>query len=94
MTRTIIIGDVHGMLRELESLLGRLQPTPGDTAVFVGDLVDKGPDSVGVVRRVRELADTVPVSARRGQPRGQAPKVPSESDRATRSGSGPSRTAT
>ena len=78
MTRTIIIGDVHGMLRELESLLGRLQPTPGDTAVFVGDLVDKGPDSVGVVRRVRELADT----------------VPSESDRATRSGSGPSRTAT
>jgi diadenosine tetraphosphatase ApaH/serine/threonine PP2A family protein phosphatase len=29
--------------------------------VFVGDLVDKGPDSVGVVRRVRELAETVPV---------------------------------
>jgi len=61
MTRTIIIGDVHGMLPELESLLGRLQPTTDDEVVFVGDLVDKGPDSVGVVRRVRELADTVPV---------------------------------
>jgi diadenosine tetraphosphatase ApaH/serine/threonine PP2A family protein phosphatase len=49
------------MLPELENLLDRLQPTTDDTVVFVGDLVDKGPDSVGVVRRVRELADEVPV---------------------------------
>lgn len=61
MSRRLIVGDVHGMLPELEALLVELAPTPEDTVVFVGDLVDKGPDSVGVVRRVRELAATVPV---------------------------------
>ncbi|KIF07144.1 metallophosphoesterase [Streptomyces sp. RSD-27] len=52
-----IIGDVHGCSSELETLLGRLgyedgvHPA-GRTAVFVGDLVDRGPDSPGVLRRV------------------------------------------
>ena len=61
MTRTMVVGDVHGMLQELEALMDKLAPTPEDTVVFVGDLVDKGPDSAGVVRFVRELADRVPV---------------------------------
>ena len=61
MARTMIIGDVHGMLQELEALVSKIAPTPEDTVVFVGDLVDKGPDSAGVVRFVRELADRVPV---------------------------------
>ncbi len=62
-----IIGDIHGCRSELESLLGRLgyllrtddQGRPVDaehpqdrTAVFVGDLVDRGPDSPGVLRLV------------------------------------------
>ncbi|MEW1634735.1 polynucleotide kinase-phosphatase [Streptomyces sp. NPDC093801] len=52
-----IIGDVHGCSSELETLLGKLgyedgvHPA-GRTAVFVGDLVDRGPDSPGVLRRV------------------------------------------
>ncbi|MGK5639759.1 polynucleotide kinase-phosphatase [Streptomyces sp. URMC 126] len=60
-----IIGDVHGCRAELESLLTRLgygierddrgRPVDavhpaGRTAVFVGDLVDRGPDSPGVLR--------------------------------------------
>jgi serine/threonine protein phosphatase 1 len=61
MPRTMIIGDVHGMDVELQNLLDVLQPTAEDQVVFVGDLVDKGPDSAGVVRRVRELAASVPV---------------------------------
>ncbi|MFE5615633.1 polynucleotide kinase-phosphatase [Streptomyces sp. NPDC056470] len=52
-----IIGDIHGCHSELETLLGRLgyvdgHHPEGRTAVFVGDLVDRGPDSPGVLRRV------------------------------------------
>ena len=61
------IGDVHGCRSELESLLGRLgyeltrddQGRPidavhpeGRRAIFLGDLVDRGPDSPGVLRLV------------------------------------------
>ena len=62
-----VIGDVHGCRTELEALLGKLgyrvtrdgsgqavdaQPPGGRTAVFLGDLVDRGPDSSGVLRLV------------------------------------------
>ncbi|GII54513.1 polynucleotide kinase-phosphatase [Planotetraspora thailandica] len=56
-----IIGDVHGCRLELETLLRTLgwtvTPTgathpEGRTAVFVGDLVDRGPDTPGVLRLV------------------------------------------
>jgi polynucleotide kinase-phosphatase len=52
-----IIGDIHGCSSELETLLAELGyedgvHPEGRTAVFVGDLVDRGPDSPGVLRRV------------------------------------------
>ncbi|MFG2030277.1 polynucleotide kinase-phosphatase [Streptomyces sp. NPDC048825] len=55
-----IIGDIHGCASELESLLGKLGyldgvHPEGRTAVFVGDLVDRGPDSPGVLRRVMAM---------------------------------------
>lgn len=55
-----IIGDIHGCASELESLLGALGYEDGvhpggRTAVFVGDLVDRGPDSPGVLRRVMSM---------------------------------------
>jgi protein phosphatase len=55
-----IVGDIHGCACELESLLGKLGYTDGvhpegRTAVFVGDLVDRGPDSPGVLRRVMSM---------------------------------------
>jgi len=53
--RTIVIGDVHGCRYELDLMLDSLQPGARDTVVFLGDLVNKGPDSVGVLRRAREL---------------------------------------
>jgi hypothetical protein len=54
MQRTIVIGDVHGCLEELEALHRALGTTRDDRVVYVGDLVAKGPDSFGVVRFVRE----------------------------------------
>jgi bis(5'-nucleosyl)-tetraphosphatase (symmetrical) len=57
--RTIVIGDVHGCIRELEELLGRLnpntEPTFGDRIVFLGDLMDRGPDPVACVRLARAM---------------------------------------
>ncbi|MGB8329350.1 MAG: metallophosphoesterase [Polyangiales bacterium] len=53
--RTLIVGDVHGCREELEDLLEESGWEAGDQLVFVGDLVAKGPDSLGVVRLVREL---------------------------------------
>ncbi|MER6954020.1 polynucleotide kinase-phosphatase [Streptomyces sp. NPDC000618] len=55
-----IIGDIHGCAVELESLLGKLgyvdgAHPEGRQAVFVGDLVDRGPDSPGVLRRVMSM---------------------------------------
>ncbi|GLY64605.1 polynucleotide kinase-phosphatase [Amycolatopsis taiwanensis] len=55
-----IIGDVHGCSAELEALLAKLGYADGvhpqgRTAVFVGDLVDRGPDTPGVLRRVMAM---------------------------------------
>ncbi|MPY54379.1 polynucleotide kinase-phosphatase [Streptomyces acidicola] len=55
-----IIGDIHGCSSELEALLGKLgyvdgAHPDGRTAVFVGDLVDRGPDTPGVLRRVMSM---------------------------------------
>ncbi|KQM24635.1 MULTISPECIES: metallophosphoesterase family protein [unclassified Sphingomonas] len=54
------IGDIHGRLDCLEDLLARIgaDPERGDrrvTLVFLGDLIDRGPDSRGVVERVMAL---------------------------------------
>ena len=56
-----LVGDVHGCLAELETLLARLDPTDDDLVVFVGDLVRKGPDSHGVVDLVRSHDNFVSV---------------------------------
>src|SRR5205823_14603745 len=55
-----VVGDVHGCIDELRELLTKLGyaltgepnavPPAGRKAVFVGDLVDRGPDSPGVLR--------------------------------------------
>ncbi len=47
--RVIAIGDVHGCSQELEQLLDKLAPTADDQLIFLGDLVNKGPDSVRVL---------------------------------------------
>lgn len=55
--KTAVIGDVHGALGPLEALVAKLALGAGDRMVFVGDLVDKGPDPSGVVRFVRQLSE-------------------------------------
>ena len=45
-----VIGDVHGCLAELETLVDRIDPAADELLAFVGDLMRKGPDSAGVVK--------------------------------------------
>ncbi|HEX8384112.1 MAG TPA: metallophosphoesterase family protein [Sphingomonas sp.] len=61
-TRVYAVGDIHGRLDLLDELLARIDADDGrrdpaeTTIVFLGDLVDRGPDSAGVVDRLRHLA--------------------------------------
>jgi serine/threonine protein phosphatase 1 len=47
--RLLAVGDIHGCLGPLRKLLHGVRPKPQDTIVFLGDYVDRGPDSRGVI---------------------------------------------
>lgn len=53
--RTIAIGDVHGCAPALIALLDLIRPRPEDTIVTLGDYVNRGPDSRGVLDRLIAL---------------------------------------
>ena len=50
--RTLAIGDVHGCLTALETLLGVVRLKSDDHLIMLGDYVDRGPDTRGVLDRV------------------------------------------
>ncbi len=54
---TYVFSDVHGHRRTLERLLEQVSPASEDEIWILGDMVDRGPDPVGVMRICRELAD-------------------------------------
>jgi serine/threonine protein phosphatase 1 len=61
--RVYAIGDIHGRLDLLDDLLARIRADDRDRGggvrtqyIFLGDLIDRGPDSCGVVERLMNLA--------------------------------------
>jgi serine/threonine protein phosphatase 1 len=50
--RTLAIGDIHGCSAALDHLLTMVRPGKTDTVITMGDYVDRGPDSRGVVERM------------------------------------------
>jgi serine/threonine protein phosphatase 1 len=52
------IGDIHGSLAKLTTLIARCEQHAGGrstTFVFLGDYIDRGPDSAGVIRTLMSL---------------------------------------
>lgn len=61
----VAIGDVHGCDGLLAQLLDRVEhEAPGLPVIFVGDYVDRGPDSAGVLARIMELTRSGAVGLR------------------------------
>lgn len=56
MGRSIVIGDIHGGLKALIQLLERIDLTPSDELIFLGDYVDGWSDSANVVTYLIKLA--------------------------------------
>ncbi len=55
--RLIAIGDIHGCAAALDGLLELIAPTPKDRLVFLGDYVDRGPDSRRVIDTLLTLGE-------------------------------------
>lgn len=63
MSLTYAIGDVHGALHKLQQLMARCEAHAAGRSrryVFLGDYIDRGPDSAGVLAVVRETAAKIP----------------------------------
>jgi len=56
---TLAIGDIHGNLSALDDLLAKVVPelTPDDELVFLGDYIDRGPESRRCIDRILTLRD-------------------------------------
>ena len=52
MSRYIAITDIHGELDKLNKLLSKIETHSDDIFVFMGDYIDRGPDSKGVIETV------------------------------------------
>ena len=57
MPRTVAIGDIHGCSHSLVAILAAINPQPDDTIVTLGDYVDRGLDSKGVLDTLIDLAN-------------------------------------
>jgi serine/threonine protein phosphatase 1 len=64
--RTLVIGDIHGCLRAFTALLDAVAPAPDDRIITLGDYVDRGPNSRGVMDRLVALYATGRLVALRG----------------------------
>jgi len=50
--RTIALGDIHGCIHALDTVLADIEPMPADTLVFLGDMIDQGRESREVLERI------------------------------------------
>ena len=57
MARYIVITDIHGELGKFENLFSKIKTRPDDIFVFLGDYIDRGPNSKGVVDKVLEISE-------------------------------------
>lgn len=56
--RIFAIGDIHGSSKHLNRLLDKITPSKRDLLVFLGDYINRGPDSKGVISTLLGLGST------------------------------------
>lgn len=66
-SRVWIIGDIHGHLATFRALIHRLDLSDGDRVVLLGDMIDRGPDSAGVIEYVRSHPQIVAIKGNHEQ---------------------------
>ena len=62
--RLIAIGDIHGHAKALRAILDQIQPSADDTIITLGDCVNRGPDSRGVLEcllDIQEVCRLIPI---------------------------------
>ena len=64
--RVLVISDIHGNLPFFKGVLSAARYTPDDVLVLLGDLVEKGPDSLATLRYIMALAERNTVYCVRG----------------------------
>ncbi len=60
--RLLAVGDIHGCLDQLDALMIQVAPTLGDQVIFLGDYVDRGPASFGVIDYLIEFGKSLPAT--------------------------------
>jgi serine/threonine protein phosphatase 1 len=66
MPRLFAIGDIHGNSKALAKLLDAVKPSEEDVVVLLGDYIDRGPDSSGVIETILELRQKTELICLRG----------------------------
>ena len=64
--RILAIGDIHGCSTAFDTLLCAVKPQPSDQIITLGDYVDRGPNSKGILNRLMALHKTGQLVALRG----------------------------
>jgi len=64
--RTLAVGDIHGSSAALDALMEVVRPTRDDLLVFLGDYVDRGPDTRGVIDRLIVWQESLRIVCLRG----------------------------
>lgn len=64
--RTIALGDVHGCRAALAAILDAMALTVDDTLIVLGDFIDRGPDSRGVIEDLMQVERTCRLVRLRG----------------------------
>ncbi|MFB6099063.1 MAG: metallophosphoesterase family protein [Salinibacter sp.] len=62
----IAIGDIHGCPQSLDALLDQIDPSLDDHLLFVGDYIDRGPNSRAVIDRLLDLREEISCTFLRG----------------------------
>lgn len=60
--RLLAVGDIHGYVEKLIALLDQVQPSDKDRIIFLGDYIDRGPDSKEVINYLLDLKAKLPKS--------------------------------